>query len=416
MRKGLALVLIVVVVVLVGATTAGSSRQAAPSGTLHLIWLTELEPGMQVMVKNFQNVYPNITVQVQYVPSATYTQTLLTQFQAGNAPDLLYTIPGASLPYGIWALGPNGSDKLADLSGSPWVQRILPSVRPYMSAKRRIYAAPLGLNPAGIFYNVEVFNSLGLKPPKTFSDLTALCQKLSAAGKVPIAYQGPISSALLFNVLASSRFVYTSDPKWTVERLQHKVSFTSSAGWRRALLAWTQLRDAKCFSPGAVGTLAVAALRQIAVGDAAMTLGSSALYGAMLSFNPNLNVKFIDFPGDNSSQSGTQLNLSLNLAISKDSRNIAAAKTFLNFLERPKQDALFNKVLGGVGLSDFVKHVFPPQMSALAADKTATVTANYGWPAGSFAIVAGQQYVGLLTGQTASVDDALKNMEAAWGH
>ncbi len=73
--KRLAIVGSIVLVALCGvlAASAASAKTSAksPSGTLDVFWLNELG-GMATMVKNFNNVYPNVKVNLEIVPFAQY--------------------------------------------------------------------------------------------------------------------------------------------------------------------------------------------------------------------------------------------------------------------------------------------------------------------------------------------------------
>ena len=71
--------------------------------------------------------------------------------------------------------------------GAPGSSASLSDARKYSSRQHKIYALPLGYNLQGLMYNTDLFASLGLKEPTTFNELLALCGKIRAAGKIPIA-------------------------------------------------------------------------------------------------------------------------------------------------------------------------------------------------------------------------------------
>ena len=57
------------------------------------------EPGYQVLIPNFERVYPNIKVEATYPPSTTlWYQLESTELAAGNAPDVLGRVPGCGTP------------------------------------------------------------------------------------------------------------------------------------------------------------------------------------------------------------------------------------------------------------------------------------------------------------------------------
>jgi raffinose/stachyose/melibiose transport system substrate-binding protein len=366
------------------------------------------------LIKNFENVYPNVTIIPQYGASADLALQVPIRFQGGNPPDLLSVSGGASTPWGLWTLGPRGANGLADLSGSPWVKRIIPSVRPYMSVKHHIYGAPVALAPLAIMYNVDVFNSVGLKPPTLASELIADCDKLKAAGKIPIAFNGSSVTTTYFTE-AAGPFVYASDPKWTIERYQHKVTFAGTPGWTRALEFWLQMKD-HCFSPGATATSITAGNTQFATGQAGMIIAGSAMYGAVLAINPSANLSMFVLPGDKASNDVFTVGVSQNLAVAKNAANATAAKAFVDFIMRPKQDALFNKIQGTISVSDLKAGNYPTLLAAMKANaELGTIIApSSGWSNGTILPTVTQQLIGLLTGQVATTDAALQVIDKAW--
>src|SRR5690349_9165564 len=85
----------------------GASAKPDDAVTLSLLWPSTLKPPMDIMVANFNRVYPDIHVNVQYLANSSLEQLLPTEFQAGNAPDLFKVQPGHR-PTGIWDIAAAG--------------------------------------------------------------------------------------------------------------------------------------------------------------------------------------------------------------------------------------------------------------------------------------------------------------------
>jgi raffinose/stachyose/melibiose transport system substrate-binding protein len=113
----------------VGLSTASAKRHDVV--TLTFMDATTFQIPDTLMIKNFNNVYPDIQLKVTYVSSGTIPTLLATQLQAGNAPDLFYMKPGRSRPTAVWPLAEAG--RVLDLSGSPWISRIYPPVKKFMT-------------------------------------------------------------------------------------------------------------------------------------------------------------------------------------------------------------------------------------------------------------------------------------------
>ena len=281
---GLGLAVGLAAALLVGAV--GASAKPKQQVTLKLLASAPSKPGHDVIIANFERVYPNIRVEATYVDSTAFNSLLLTQLQAGNEPDLFFTSLGGASNVSVFPLAAQG--RLLDLSGSPWVKRVLPDARRYSSRQHKIYALPLGYNLQGLMYNKDLFASLGLKEPTTFNELLALCGKIRAAGKIPIAagFAG-ISAQVNLSLQMMTQFVYSQDKDWTLHRIQKKVTFAGSPDWQQALQAFVQMQDANCFQPAPAATTAQTQYAMMARGDAVMMPASSQEGAVLQSINPN---------------------------------------------------------------------------------------------------------------------------------
>jgi raffinose/stachyose/melibiose transport system substrate-binding protein len=114
----------------------------------------------------------------------------------------------------------------------------------------------------------------------------------------------------------------------------------------------------------------------------------------------------------------TFLNLNPELSVNAHSspQNQAAAHAFIDFIARPKQDALLTQLGGSAAQYDFLKGRLPGFWSGFA-----TIVAGHEYvlnPAETWwnpAVNAAfeQDAIGVLTGQE-TIDDVLNAMDAAW--
>jgi ABC-type glycerol-3-phosphate transport system substrate-binding protein len=99
------------------ARSAGTDRV-----TISMLALAFEQPALQVLVANFERVYPNIAVDVSYPGGNTALYQVETvELGAGNAPDLLQTFPGRGTPVSVCTLAKAGD--LAPIIGAPWLGR-----------------------------------------------------------------------------------------------------------------------------------------------------------------------------------------------------------------------------------------------------------------------------------------------------
>src|SRR4029077_12456171 len=123
------------------------------SGTVTISMLVNntTQPAYNVLIPNFERVYPNIKVNVTYALPATAPQLLLTEFAAGNAPDLFGTTPGRATPTSVYELARAGD--LAPLVNEHWAKRSLSPVISLSKYGSGLFTFETALMPFGVFTN-----------------------------------------------------------------------------------------------------------------------------------------------------------------------------------------------------------------------------------------------------------------------
>lgn len=103
---------------------------------------------------------------------------------AGETPDVFIASPGANLnDYALTGVAAKLDDYLADGWKDTFTSDAVFAGGTYSDG---IYAIPLNIAAACVFYNTEVFEKAGAEVPKTFDELLTSCQKLQDAGYTPI--------------------------------------------------------------------------------------------------------------------------------------------------------------------------------------------------------------------------------------
>jgi raffinose/stachyose/melibiose transport system substrate-binding protein len=388
--------------------------------TLRLFATTNVQIAQDILDKNFERVYPNIHIEATYATSPNpYAQTLLTQFQAGNAPDIIYAQPGQPEASGAWNLAASGY--LLDLKGSPWLKRVPPSLKSLITYKGKVVSWPGFIGVQGIVYNVDLFKQLGLTQPSTFADVIALCRKITAAGKIPFANGwGGTSAATtgsVWGLVRTAEDVYSLDPKWDAKRSKKQVTFAGTAGWRRVFQDALDMKNAGCFEPGAEGTSVAQANAMLAQGQAVMSVLAGAQIPAILQLKPDFHYAMMNFPAQKKADTVVATGASIAYSINARTEHPAEAKTFINFMGRAKQNSLFAKIGNGLAPWDAIKGIVPSWMAPMAAAYKAgkvIVNPRNAYPNPAFYGAAfDPAMVGILTGQK-SVDDAVADLDKAW--
>jgi raffinose/stachyose/melibiose transport system substrate-binding protein len=373
----------------------------------------------QVLVPNFERYYPNITVNYTNAGSSTgLYQLLATELAAGNAPALLLTAPGCGTPISVCVLAKAGD--LAPLVQKPWVRRSLPLVTSADKYGAGLYAFSPLVSPDGVFTNDDLFKKLGLKVPETFSQLIDLCRKAKADGTAALMIAGASAANMtdLVDDLAVAN-VYANDPHWNAQRKAGTVTFAGTPGWHTALQEMVDMNSAGCFEPGFTGVTSAVVFSDFAQGQGLMLSTMSGQKAGIDVANPQFSYSFRPFPGGTSpTQTVVPVHLNLSLSVNADSsaQNQAAAQTFIDFVARPKQNALLAQLAGGLTQYEFLKQQLPSFMSALAPvfkQHAWVVDPTQSWWNADVLATLEQDDVGLFTGQE-TPDSILQAMDAAW--
>ena len=413
--------LLVVSCVLLAVAVPGDARPARSDAvTISMLVTTSTQPGWQVLISNFERVYPNIRVNATYVPpGSTINQLESIELAGGNAPDLVAgsaALAGCGSATSICALAKAGY--LSPLVKEAWAKRSLPLVTSADKYGQGLFAFTPELDPYGVFTNDDLFKKLGLTLPQTFSQLLTVCQKAKADGTAAILLgaANPFTN-LIANLAVAT--VYGKDKTWPAELRAGKVTFDGTAGWHQALQEIIDMSNAGCFEPGATGTGVAAATAEFAQGLGLMAPQVSDFKGNIDQASPQFAYSFHQFPGGtdpNQTRTLLQLGTSVGVNAHSSAANQAAAKTFIDFIARPKQNALYAQINGGLTQYEVLKQQVPSFMSDLAPMLKAhayVVNPLQTWWNPSVLTALQQDCVGLLTGQK-SIDDILNDMDAAW--
>jgi raffinose/stachyose/melibiose transport system substrate-binding protein len=377
------------------------------------------QPGYQVLIANFERVHPDIKIDVQYAgTNADLYRLETTQLAAGNGPDLFVTYPGCGTPISICTLAKSGY--LAPMVKKPWAKRSVPLVTSMDKMGPGLFAFTPIVSLYGVFTNDDLFKRLKLKIPETYPQLLALCSKARAAGTVAMIIPGNSGTDItsLLSGLAVP-LVYAKDKSFLAKQKAGTATFAGTGGWRQALQEFADMSAAGCFQAGAAGTSGAAAAVQFAQGQGLMMPAITNNKGLVDAAKPAFTFTHHLFPGGTGAgQMRTFVHLSLSLAVNAraSAEKQEAAQTVIDFFARPKQNALFAKIQGGMTQYDFRNRDLPPFMStesSAVANRAYAIEPAQTWPNANVVLQMQQNQIGLITGQR-TVDDVLKAMDAGW--
>lgn len=408
-----------------GASAAGTAHKAAVT-TVNMIDLNGEQSTLGVVLPYFNKSYPNIKINVTYVPTpAALAQLETTQLAAGSGADIMLVLPGDGLPFSVWPLAAKGY--LAPLNPKPKMPKgqqqpnlaQLALIQQRDGFKGKLYAYTPGVLTYGLWVNQTLFKKLGLSIPTTFPQLLNVCRKAKAAGVIPMALGGTNTQAVanLVTALAMAT-VDDKDPNFVQQRMKNKVTFSSYAGWTQALNNFQAMNAAGCFEFGAVGTAFPQATEDFSTGQALMDSEISDEYGQIETYHPSFQFEQVPWPaGSTPAMTGSETGLTPSFGVRANSTVKAAAETFLYWLAENPNDIGYAKTDGDIAQYDWTKGIVPsfisPALAALVKSGKLHGQEQFSWWNSAVSGALTTDVDGLLVG-TENPSQVLADMDKAW--
>lgn len=299
------------------------AARAQPATTLSF-WHNhpEWKDRVIAILKRFEAEHPSIRVELQEMPTTAYTPRIQTALAAGEAPDVMALRAGGD----VYATAKAG--QIADLTGKLDVSSLTPGALEASRFDGRIYGVPmLGKFTIALFYNRDIFDKHGLAPPRTWGELTSLCQTLKGKGVVPM-----ICPAQDLNI-----------PGYTYVLLASGVlgvdGFEALRQGRRKLTDPDLLQAAAFFKelypfyqPGAIGTAYTEGKALFALGRGAMMVAGSADYAGFTATNRKINLGVVPFPAPPGGRPATNTGMQSIFAINSKTKVMPEALTFVQWM------------------------------------------------------------------------------------
>lgn len=182
------------------ADNGGASDEKVTLRILH--WINEpVNKFMNdVFIPQFEDKYPNVTIDYTTVPSDdTYDQLMQTRINANDADILAFRSafvgapqdwsPGAADPlWKQWA----DAGLISDLTNEPFVENYNPTdVANAMTYNGKVYGLNMGkVSFTGLYYNKDIFAANNLEVPTTWEEFVTVLETLDKAGVAPIGFAG----------------------------------------------------------------------------------------------------------------------------------------------------------------------------------------------------------------------------------
>lgn len=284
----------------------------------------------KAVVEAYEAANPDINIEVETRPGGGDGDNIIkSRLATGSMADIFVYNSGSLFQ----ALKPERT--LMDLSDLPAQERIIDSFKPTVTAPNgKVYGVPVGTTMGGgIFYNIGIYEELGLEVPKSWDEFIANADAIKAAGKVAVAgtFKDTWTSQLF--VLADYFNVQAAEPDFAERYTNNQAKYAESEA---AMRGFKYLQDV--FEGGYMNEDFGAAgfadgMRMVSSGEAAhypmLTFGIGMVQTA---FPDNINnLGFFAQPGPSADSNGLTVWMPGGMYISAETSYPDEARAFVDW-------------------------------------------------------------------------------------
>jgi multiple sugar transport system substrate-binding protein/raffinose/stachyose/melibiose transport system substrate-binding protein len=227
-----------------------------------------LAGGVDDLVSTFNAENPQYNLKDTPLDHEAFKTSIRVMLSGGNPPDLFSYWAGARIQFIVDADRLEPIDDVFEKNDldSLFSEAVINGCT-YDDGKK--YSLPLTVHYAAFFYNKAVFEKAGVTPPKTWEEFLTVCEKLKAAGVVPIALgsreRWPAQFWLDYPLLR------TAGPEYRAKLMAGEASYTDPEVVK-AFELWKNLLDKGYFNENPNAYVWDEASVMVGTGEAAMTL------------------------------------------------------------------------------------------------------------------------------------------------
>ena len=327
---------------------------AEPVTVTWATWVNTESPFWQQTIAAFQEVHPNITIEIQSVPSEEMFDKLLTQIAAGNPPDTAYVSDWMT-----GALAQNDGllplDDYIAKSNAIDIDDYVPAFLEPSRVGDVQYGLPFASETTMLFYRTDRFEEAGLDPnhpPETWEEFSEYAAKLTDTdnAKYGFAVFAPEAAYYFYPWLwqAGGEQLNPDDP--------NDVVWDSPEG-QKAADFYANL--AQYSPPDLLNATSWDGRVPFANGDVAMYMAGTWFAGTLLTEFPDATGKWASAPLPQDQRCATTI-AGDHLVVFKASKNPEAAFKWVEWLSAPENMIGYN--LGNPGEPGTL---LPPRTSLL---------------------------------------------------
>jgi raffinose/stachyose/melibiose transport system substrate-binding protein len=387
--------------------TAKTESKAQEKVTLKILqFKVEITDKVQKMAEEYTKDHPNVTVEAEVTKD--YDALLKTRFASGETPDIFFARGYTNVN--------DLQEKLADLSGEPWMTQVSDNAKPGMTIDGKLYGFPVAVEGYGFIYNKDLFAKAGItKLPETLDELKAANEKLKA-NNIPSYSEGYQEWWVLGQHLFNLPFGGVDDPKAFAESVNKGKAKVKD---NRLMNGFFDVLD-MTINYGKGTPLSTSYDNQVAnfaSGKTAMMQQGVWTIDSILKVNPKINMGMFAIPLSNDAKDAKlPVDIPAYYVINKQSKQLDEAKKFLIWLHDNGQKYIVDSfhlipAFKDLKTTDSLGPLAVDLSKYVEKNQTMPWAFNY-WPTGAnqdFA-VALQKYVG----KAATKDQTLTEIQSIW--
>ncbi|WP_022885580.1 ABC transporter substrate-binding protein [Glaciibacter superstes] len=313
---------------------------------------SKLMSTIEEVTARFEEENPDIDLKL-VASSNNYEADIKVRLASGNIPDIFGT-------HG-WSLQ-RYSEFLEPLQDEPWAKNFNPVLDSAMKNDTgEFFAFPVDTDVAGIIYNGDVLDAAGVDPAEitTWEAFEKAADAVKANGITPISVSGKAGgpSGNIADWLAAGAYDESQlaelEAGTFVDEPYSEV-LTKIADWR----------EAEYFNPDYSSATSDDMTRALSDGQAAFEFSQNSRVNDALQYNPDANIGFMPVPSmttDAPYLIGGEMNA---YGISKTSKHLEDAKTFIAFLAEPENATALAEAAGNLpGMTNATADLGPLQES-----------------------------------------------------
>ncbi|GAA4817675.1 extracellular solute-binding protein [Streptomyces ziwulingensis] len=294
----LAVLLTVLAATACAPQTSGDSspKEDAKTGTLR-IWLFQevgnkpKEQVVDAVLADFEKAHEGADVSVEYIPVESRAQRVKAAFNdPESAPDL---IEYGNTDTAGYVKDGGLADVTADFDAWSEAKDTDPTARRSVTVDGKIYGAPYFVGVRALYYRTDLFEELGLRPPRSLAELATTARAIRAAE--PGLYGLAVGGAYTYGAMP---FVWAHGGALATGEDGAYTSALDSAAARKGIEAYTSLfGDDNCPAAKCAGMSGNDTVTAFAAGKAGMAIGGDFSHQAVAAGKVEGAYAVVPLPG-----------------------------------------------------------------------------------------------------------------------